>query len=227
MRYRAIFTAAALLLLPGIVRAGGLTFTQDFVADFQFDVLGGTAINPGPDTGYLPYQAVGALTFTLDPAINDPTQTTVAITGVTGTLTGDIAPPGFPAFTISPDVQFLGGELTDIVRDGLGNVISAQVSDLSMVWDMVVETPTPITIVSVGGLPFEGAISSLPLSYGTVLSGDAVFTGTLVGGGPDIVVMGQDRTLTAVPEPGSGVLAGLAVALVAAVAARRPGLDGR
>ena len=44
-------------------------------------------INPSGDTGFQPYEAAGALTFTLDSAINDPNQTTVAFLNATGTLT--------------------------------------------------------------------------------------------------------------------------------------------
>ena len=123
-------------VFPGLVHAGDLTFTQSFVANFDFDVLGGTPINPGPATGFQPYEAIGALTFTLDSSINDPSQTTVPFTNVTGTLNG-VYPSSLVPYTISPDVQFIGGDLTNIVRNGSGNVISADVSDLSMRWDLI------------------------------------------------------------------------------------------
>ena len=136
MRYHALICVAALVCFPGLVHAGDLTFTQSFVANFDFDVLGGTPINPGPATGFQPYEAIGALTFTLDSSINDPSQTTVPFTNVTGTLNG-VYPSSLVPYTISPDVQFIGGDLTNIVRNGSGNVISADVSDLSMRWDLI------------------------------------------------------------------------------------------
>ncbi len=202
----------------GLAHAGDVTFTQNVVADFEFDILGGTPINPGGDTGFQPYEAAGALTFTLGPAINDPNQTAVAFTNVTGTLDG-VFPTSLLPYTISPDVQFLGGELTNIVRDGNGNVISGDVSDLSMRWDLVAFGGN-LTLFTLDGLPFDGAITSIPFSNGAVLSGAAPFNVYLDDGGTDVLVAyGEDRTLTAVPEPASAVLAGLAVFMVAAVTA--------
>ena len=131
MRHRSWICAAAVLLLPGLVQAESLTFTEQFVANFDFQLLGGTVINPGPTTPFIPFEAMGGLTFVLDPSINDPTKTTVPFTSVTGTLTG-VLPAGFLPYTISPDLRFLGGELTNIVRDSSGNLISANVTDLSM-----------------------------------------------------------------------------------------------
>src|SRR5262245_60814797 len=126
MRTRSWIPAVIFLLLSGGVRAGDVTFTQDFVANFDFDLLGGTSINPGPDTGYLPYEAVGSISFTLDSAINDPSQTTVAITNAVGSFTG-VPPLWLGPYSISPNIQFLGGDLTNIVRDG-GHITSADVT---------------------------------------------------------------------------------------------------
>jgi hypothetical protein len=217
MRLRTLICVAILLCLPGLVRASNLTFTQNFVANFEFDVLGGTPINPGGDTGFQPYEAMGALTFTLDPSLNSPSQpTNVPFTDVTGTLNG-VYPASLLPYTISPDVQFLGGDLTNIVRDGNGNVISAVVSDLSMRWDLIAGGGS-LTLYTLDGLPFDGSITSLPFSNGTVLSGAAQFDVYLnVGGSNVLVAYGEDRTLTAVPEPTSATLAGLAALTVAVV----------
>ena len=115
MRRQMLISLATLLLLPGVVNAGGLTFTENLVANFEFSLLGGTVINPGPTTPFIPFEAIGSLTFTLDSSINDPSQpTTVPFTNVTGMLAG-VSPPPFLPYTISPDLQFLGGELTNIV----------------------------------------------------------------------------------------------------------------
>ncbi len=206
MRRQMLISLATLLLLPGVVNAGGLTFTENLVANFEFSLLGGTVINPGPTTPFIPFEAIGSLTFTLDSSINDPSQpTTVPFTNVTGMLAG-VSPPPFLPYTISPDLQFLGGELTNIVRDSHGNVISADVSDLSMRWDMV-GTPANLTLFTKDGLPFDGNISSIPFSYGTVLAGAADFNVYLDDGGSDpLVVIGRNRTLTVVPEPSSFIL---------------------
>ena len=92
------------------------------------------------------------------------------------------------------------------MRDSHSNVISAQVSDLSMRWDMV-GTPFGLTLFTKDGLPFDGTTSSIPFSYGTVLAGAADFNVYLDNGGTDpLVVIGRDRTLTVVPEPPSIVL---------------------
>ena len=220
MRYHALICVAALVCFPGLVHAGDLTFTQSFVANFDFDVLGGTPINPGLATGFQPYEAIGALTFTLDSSINDPSQTTVPFTNVTGTLNG-VNPSSLVPYTISPDVQFIGGDLTNNVRNGSGNIISANVSDLSMRWDLVA-FGGGLTLFTLDGLPFDGSITSIPFSYNTVLSGAAQFNVYLDYGGTDLLVAyGENRTLTAVPEPASVTLAGLAALAMGAVMAFR------
>jgi PEP-CTERM motif len=201
MRLRTLISVAAILLLPGLVHAGNLTFTEDLAANFEFSLLGNTAINSGPTTPFIPFEAIGTLTFTLDSSLNDPSQpTTVPFTDVTGTLTG-VSPPPFLPYTISPDLQFIGGELTNIVRDSNGNVISADVSNLSMRWTMV-GTPGDLTLYTQDGLPFNGTLNS----QGMFLSGAADFNVYLQGGGPDPVVIGRDRTLSSIPEPSSLVL---------------------
>jgi hypothetical protein len=220
MRYRTLICVAALVLSPGLVHGGDLTFTQAFVANFDFDVLGGTPINPGPATGFQPYEAFGALTFTLGSSINDPTQTTVPFTNVTGTLNG-VYPTSLLPYTISPDVQFVGGDLTNIVRDSRGNVISADVSDLSMRWDLIAFGGA-LTLFTLDGLPFDGSITSIPFSNYTVLSGPAQFNVYMDFGGTDLLVAyGENRTLTTVPEPTSATLAGLAALTLGALMPRR------
>ena len=182
MRFRALITVAAALLLPGTVQAWDVTFTENLVANFEFSLIGGTDINPGPTTPFIPFEAQGSLTFSLDSSINDPSQpTTVPFTNVTGSLSG-VSPPPFLPYTISPDLQFLGGDLTNIVRDGSGKVISADISDLSMRWTMV-GTPYGLTLFTKDGLPFDGSTGSIPFSNGTVLAGAADFNVYLDNGG--------------------------------------------
>ena len=222
MRYQTLISVAALMLLPGVVQAGGVSFTETLVANFEFSLLGGTVINPGPTTPFIPFEAIGSLTFVLDPSINDPSQpTTVPFTDVTGVLNG-VSPPPFLPYTISPDVQFLGGDLTNIVRDSKGAVISADVSDLSMRWDMI-GTPSNLTLFTKDGLPFDGSVTSIPFANGTVLAGAADFNVYLDNGGSDpLVVIGRNRTLTSVPEPSSiGLLSAGAAGLGAWLRKRR------
>jgi hypothetical protein len=207
MRYRTLICVAALWLVPGLVRAGELTFTELLDAKFEFSLVGYTAINPGPQSPFIPFEAIGALTFTLDASLNDPSQpTTVPFTDVKGSLAG-ISPPSFLPYTISPNLQFLGGDLTNIVRDANGNVVSADVSDLSMRWTMV-GTPGNLTLYTQDGLPFDGTLNL----QGMFLSGAADFNVYLQGGGPDPVVIGRDRTLSSIPEPSSLVLLAAGVA---------------
>ena len=203
-----LLAVAAFVLLPHAVHGGDVIFTQEMDAHFEFSLLGGTVINPGPTTPFIPFEAIGSLTFTLDASLNDPSQpTTVPFINVTGSLAG-VSPPQFLPYVISPDLQFIGGELTDIVRDGSGNVISADVSGLSMRWTMV-GTPDNLTLFTKDGLPFDGTTNSIPFSLGTVLAGAADFNVYLDDGATDpLVVIGRNRTLTAVPEPSSLVLLG-------------------
>jgi hypothetical protein len=223
MHYRTFICVAGLIFVPGLVRASDMTFTSTIAATFQFDVLGGTPINPGGDSGWQNYEAVGALTFTLASSINDPSQTTVAFTGVSGTLTG-VYPTSLVPFTISPDVAFLGGDLTNVVRDASGNVTSADVSNLSSNWDLIAYGGA-LTLFSTTGLPFDGTITSIPFSNGTVLSDYDQFNVYFDNGGTDVLVAyGRDRILTAVPEPSSAALVGMAVlALCSCAAVHRRG----
>lgn len=208
MRLRSLIVVAALLLVPGFARAGNLTFTQEFDANFQFNVFDPST---GAPTGWVNYEAAGALTFTIDSAINDPSQTTVQILNVTGTLASVYPSPVLGPYTISPDLAFLGGELTNIVRDGSGNLISADVSDLAMQWSLsAAGGAVYVFTADAGGLPFNGTITSLPFSIGTVLSGADQFNVYADEGGTNVVVAwGRDRTLTAVPEPSSLALLGI------------------
>ncbi len=217
MIYRTVFCLVALILVSGGARASDVTFTNTFIADFEFDVLGGTSINPGPATGFLPYEAIGNLTFTVDSAINDPSQTSAAITNVTGTLNG-VIPSFLVPYTISP-IQFLTGDLTDIVRTG-GKITSANVSDLSMKWDLV--AGGGLTLFTVDGLPFNGSVSSIPFANGDQLSGAAQFSVYFFNGMTnELVAYGEDRTLTAVPEPSSAALGMTAVVALGAFVVRR------
>jgi PEP-CTERM motif len=210
VRHQSLILIAALALVPSFARAGDLVFTQDFDAQFQFNVF-----NPstGVPTGWVDYEAAGALTFTIGSAITDPSQTTVPILNVTGTLESVFPSPVLGPYSISPNVAFLGGELTNIERDGSGNLISANVSDLAMQWSLTAPgVPVYVFTADAGGLPFDGAITSLPFSYGTVLSGAAQFNVYADEGGTNVVVAyGRDRTLTAVPEPSSIALLGIGV----------------
>jgi hypothetical protein len=209
MRNRTWLVAMTLMLVPCAVRAGNVTFTQDFVANFDFDLLGGTSINPGPGTGYLPYQADGSITFTLDTTtLTDPSQTTIAITNAVGSFTG-VPPLWLGPYSISPNIQFIGGELTNIVRDGSGTITSADVTDLSMQWELVAGGGA-VVIYSDGGLPFSGTVHSIPFTDGDVISGPDPVAGILPGTST-IVAYVENRTLTAVPEPGSAIPAGIAV----------------
>jgi MYXO-CTERM domain-containing protein len=211
----------SLLSLPGVVSAESVRFSQDLVADYEFSLVGGTAINPGPTTPFIPFQARGVLTFELDPSLNDSGRpTTVPFVNVTGTLLG-VFPAAFLPHVISPDVEFLGGVLTNIVRDSNGEVTSANVQDLSMRWELV-GTPLNIRLFTKVGLPSDGAVTSIPFAEGTVLAGAAEFEVFLDDGGSDpLVAMGRNRTLTSVPEPSAAALAGMAALTLGLAAARR------
>jgi hypothetical protein len=214
------------LILPAVVRADPTTFTVEVQADFELSLLGHTPLNPGDTTPFMPFRAVGDFTFTLDPSLNDPTATTVPFSNVTGVLQG--VPPSLAVtlpYTLSPDLQFLGGDLTNIVRDGSGHVVSADVSDLSMRWDLIGTGPSfPVTLYTQVGLPFGATGVTIPFALGTVLEGDAPFNIDLDAGNPatdPLVAIGRDRTLRVVPEPSSFALFGLGLAGIRCLARRR------
>lgn len=220
-RAAGLILGAVLALAPGVLHAGPLSFTQRFVADFELSFVAGTPLNMGPvDSPFYACRAVGDLTFVFDPSLNDPSQpVSVPITSVTGTLTGQ--EPGFLLpYSLTPDLEFLHGSLTDIVRDGSGDVISANVTDLQMRWR--IDGPGGLTLFTLAGLPFDGHVTSIPFGYGTVLSGAADFDGYLeTPNGPLFVAIGRNRTLTSVPEPASIAMAGLGALGVLAASRRR------
>ncbi len=223
-----LLCVVSLVALPTAARAEVITFTSPVVANYEFSLLGGTPLNPGPTTPFIPFRAVGNLTFQLHPSLNDPSKpTTVPFVNVTGVLQGVPPSPDVTLpHTISPNVQFLGGSLTDIVRDGTGEVISADVSGLSMRWEMIGMSPTfPVRLYTQEGLPFSADNVSIPFLPGTVLAGAAVFNVFLDDGDSNpandpLVVLGRNRTLTVVPEPSSAVLLGMA-ALAAMITTTR------
>ena len=215
MHRRLLFWALALATLPAAAaRAEVLSFTSTVVADYEFSLLGGTPLNPGPTTPFIPFRAVGDLTFTLHPSLNDPSMpTTVPFVSVTGVLQGVPPSPGNTLpHTISPNVQFLGGSLTNIVRDGAGEVLSANVVNLSSLWEMIGMSPAfPVRLYTQQGLPFAANNVTIPFQVGTVLAGAPIFNVYLDDGDGNLandvlVVEGRNRTLTVVPEPGTGVL---------------------
>lgn len=217
--------AAAFLTLPTVALGEMTTFTRRVVADFEFSLVAGTPFNPGPvDTPFIPFQAIGDLTFELDPAINDPSApTTVPFLDATGVLQGT-KPTDFGPFTISPNVAFLGGELTDIVRDGSGEVISANVRGLLMEWELV--GPAFGRLYGTAGLNFDADGVTIPFAYGTILSGPLPFDVYADDGDGDtsndiLVAIGRNRTLRVVPEPHSAALLALGAAGLLAVVRRR------
>ncbi len=219
---------ATLIIVCGSVSTVRADFSFDLtvVADYEFAFLSNTPLNPDVKmTPFIPFQAKGVLTFSLDEAaINDPGATTVPFTSVTGILNG-VSPAAFLPHQISPNLEFLGGNLTNIVRDSNGFITSATVEDLSMRWEM---TGTPgggseVRLFTKVGLPFSGDVDGLPVSPGTVIAGADPFEGYLdLGGGASLLaVIGQNRTLTVVPEPGTLTLYCLAAGGLAACGAWR------
>jgi len=219
---------ATLILVCGAASTAraDITFDVTVVADYEFALLSNTPLNPGPGmTPFIPFQAKGVFTFSLDEvAFHDAGATTIPFTNVTGVLDG-VSPAPFLPHQISPNVEFLGGSLTNVVRDINGLITAADVEDLSMRWEMV-GTPgggSEVRIFTTVGLPFSGHVSGLPFPHGTVIAGPDPFEGYLdLGGGASLLaVIGQNRTLTVVPEPGTLTLCCVALGSMAAFGAWR------
>ena len=121
-------------------------------------------------------------------------------------------------------MQFLGGDLTNIVRDGNGNVIAGDVSDLSMRWNLIAFGSALKRSSRWTGC--RSTVSLLRSRSRVVMccrGPPGSMCISIIGGTDILVAYGEDRTLTAtaVPEPTSAVLAGLAVIIVAAVGRKR------
>ncbi len=212
--------ALALLCIVGaaLPSRAALTFTSDIQADFEFSFL-----SSGPLDGYanqlgiprdifLDYRALGQLTFELDDSMAGATS--LPFTSVTGQLAG-ILPQ--PIFSIQP-IEFIGGSLDNIVRDGSNNIISADVNALSMRWEIVTfegDAALQRRAITLEGLPFNGSVTGAPFGVGDVIAGPApvnvFWDGDLVN--PAAVV--RNRTLTAVPEPASAYALLLGLSTVA------------
>jgi hypothetical protein len=188
----------AWLSVPDSTANADLVFTNELRANFTFTPVDGNVL--GLDTDPLNFTALGALTFNL----SDIDSNTMAFTDVTGgfTVTG---PVGFEGAQLGP-FQFDSGQLQNIVRDGGNNIISANVVDLRMFWEMEF---AGLRLYTKDSLPFNGSITGTPFGLGDVLSGPLEFDVFLDMGNAatdPLVVIGKNRFLTAVPEPGSVIL---------------------
>ncbi len=193
---------------------GALVFEAPVVA--QFDVLfyssgplAAVAAGAGiPLDTQIAAEARGVVQFTIDDITAGTTtasfQNAVSVGRLQGVVPGDF-------FSISPNVQFVGGTLTNIQQSG-GIVTSADVSNLEMVWDMELVLPAGAArLVSAAPLPFSGTVSGVPFSIGDQIAGP--FPGPVdglldLGGGnldPNPAISVSNRTLTIVPEPSFGV----------------------
>ncbi len=98
----------------------------------------------------------------------------------------------------------------------MGEVISADVDGLSMLWEMFLPPELGgLRLYTQDGLPFSATGVTIPFALGTVLSGPApfdVFLDTGMGDMDPLVIIGQNRTLSVVPEPTSLALLGLTAA---------------
>jgi hypothetical protein len=190
--------AVAWLSVPDSTANADLVFANELRANFTFTPVEGNVL--GLPTGALDFTALGSLTFNLSDIDSD----SEAFTDVTGkfTVTG---PAGFEGAQLRP-FQFDSGQLQDIVLDGGNNIISANVVDLRMFWEMEF---AGLRLYTKDSLPFNGSITGTPFGLGDVLSGPLefnVFLDTGNGANDPLVVIGSNRFLTAVPEPGSVIL---------------------
>jgi hypothetical protein len=212
---RMLFGLAFSLLscLSGLSQAD-IVFTSNVKADFTFTTVGTTL--GLPDGTVLPFTALGSMTFTLDllPAIRPASalsgETVLSFVDATGSLTVD-SPAGFAGATMGP-YAFAGGRLDGITYDRAGNITGGRVADLSMLWEMQLG---PTRLYTKDPLPFNGFVTGAPFGVGDVISGPLAFDVFLDLGNPatdPLVAIGQDRflTITAVPEPSSFALIGIA-----------------
>ncbi len=220
---RTLLLCVGLLASQGAMARADIFFTQNFVADFEFSLPPGSPLNSGSTTvGPIPFEAVGSLTIGVDNALNDPSMpTSVAITSFSGNLIG-VAPSNFLPYSIDPNVSFVGGSLTNIVRDGSGQVTSADVTGLSAYWEMFAPG---IRLYGDTPLVFDGPITGLPFTPGDIIAGPDPFnvyldTGKGPGGGDPLFAIGQNRTLRAVPEPASLALFGIGASSLLGLARR-------
>ena len=242
---RLAFTAALLVTslfsLTSACQAEDTVFTLPIRANWEFKILGGTDFNPGPETEYIPFGALGSLTFELDASLNDASMpTTVPFVNVTGRLDGIApSPPNLLPLFISPNPQFFGGELTNIVRDASDEVVSADVSKLEMQWELIALPGSDfagLRFLTAGSgldpnsnIPFDANVNGIPFAIGDVLAGPDVGTNVgdeefelFIDGDPNtIVVIGRLRTLTVVPEPATATLTMLGCMATAGLLRRR------
>ena len=197
---------------------GAIVFETQILA--EFDVLfysTGPLAGAVQDAGFpldipIAAKALGVMQFTIDDITAGTTTANIQNAVSLGRLQGFA--PG-PFFSISPNVQFVGGTLNNIQQVG-GVVVSADVVNLEMFWDMVLTTGAgSARVVSAATLPFSGTVSGVPFNFNDQIAGP--FPGPVdglldIGGGnfhPDPAISVSNRTLKAVPEPASGALAAI------------------
>jgi len=163
----------AALAVPTLSHAA-LVFETEVLAEFDVAFystgpLAGAATGAGfPLDTPLAAKAQGVVQFTIDDITPGTTTANIQNAVSIGRLQGFV-PGNF--FSISPNVQFIGGTLNNIQQSG-GIVTSADVVDLSMVWDMELVTPGGTArLVSAEPLPFSGSVSGLPLTFGDQIAG--------------------------------------------------------
>ena len=215
--------AGLMMSLTGTSHAA-LMFTSGVQADFRFTAVPGNPLLL-PDGLVLDFVANGALTFSLDDSV--PNASSMAFTDVTGDFTVS-APGGFAGAMLRP-FQFESGQLTNITRDGGGNITGGYVSELKMLWEMNLGIARLYTKEA---LPFEGGVTGVPFGMGDQFFGSPDFEVFLDLGDKatdPLAVIGSNRflTVTAVPEPGSFALLGLGgIALAFRKRFRKSGIPG-
>lgn len=183
----------------------------------QFDVLfyadgplgDAVAAEGFPTDVPIPAKARGFMRFEIEDITSSTTEADILGAVSLGRLIG--FDPG-PFFSISPNVEFIGGTLTNIVQTN-GAVTSATVNNLEMIWDMELTLPSASArVVSESGLGFSGDVTGIPYLDGDTLvgpDGESVDGLLDLGNGefdanPAIAV--SNRRMIAVPEPSAGIL---------------------
>ncbi len=210
-----IFTSLALVKSP--TAHGASVFDVKFRANFQFNILSNGPLGPVagslrlPTDTFLDYMAMGSIKFTLDDS--DTSINSAKFTDAKGAFVGVV--PDFP-YTIDPNLQFVGGSLENIVRNGANEIISADVKDLAMRWNLTAfpGSGSEANLFSLEPLLFSGAVTGIPFAVGNVLTGPPGAQGAYLNDGTQNILAAyvQNRTLTVVPEPTTIAILGFGLA---------------
>ncbi|MCA9185923.1 MAG: hypothetical protein R3E01_36615 [Pirellulaceae bacterium] len=203
------FASLSAITLPAVAQLP-TEFTIPIRPDYELVLFPGTPFNMGTENLVVPFSPLGEMGFSMaGNAINDPLATSADFTNISDEFAGNFSGTPYDLRII----QFLGGGLSNIVRNGSADIQSADVS-FTAIFEQKLGPGSPEEVRVFGGeMTFIGTVDAFPFDEGTAFGSPSFVDLFLDTGNNTSVQIGgvQNRFLTVVPEPGSVALALFAI----------------